>query len=236
VLDGSSDFSIGSRRDTLPQYFDGRIDAVGLWKRVPSSGERTSLYNSGAGCHYPFDTCPPPGGLTSRNGWQYSLVPVPAPTGHLGERPLAHTGRLALTNPPAGQTWRLYYNAGGQRVAMRQWVGASSVVYYLVSDHLGSTSLALDSNRAVVAASRYLPYGDAVALSGTQPTDFQFTGQLRDAGIGLNNFGARWYDPYINRFVSPDTIVPGAGNPQALNRYSYALNGPTKYADPTGIW
>ena len=33
--------------------------------------------------------------------------------------------------------------------------------------------------------------------------------------------GARYYDPSLNRFVSADTIVPGAGNPQALNRYSY---------------
>ena len=144
------------------------------------------------------------------------------------------TGLLALINPPAGQTWRLYYYAGGQRVAMRQRVGSSSVVNYLVSDHLGSTSLALDSNRAVVAESRYYPYGDAVTLSGTQPTDFQFTGQLRDAGIGLDSFGARWYDPYLNRFISADSIVPSAGNPQALNRYSYTNGNPLKYTDPTG--
>jgi hypothetical protein len=40
--------------------------------------------------------------------------------------------------------------------------------------------------------------------------------------------------PYINRFLSPDTIVPGAANPQALNRYSYVLGNPLKYVDPTG--
>ena len=53
VLNGSADFAIGARRDTAPLYFDGRIDAVGLWKRVLTSGERTSLYNSGTGCHAP---------------------------------------------------------------------------------------------------------------------------------------------------------------------------------------
>ena len=36
------------------------------------------------------------------------------------------------------------------------------------------------------------------------------------------------------RFISPDTIVPEPGNPQALNRYSYTLNNPLKYTDPTG--
>ncbi|MEP7134622.1 MAG: RHS repeat-associated core domain-containing protein [Chloroflexota bacterium] len=40
--------------------------------------------------------------------------------------------------------------------------------------------------------------------------------------------------PYINRFLQPDTIVPGAANPQAFNRYSYVLGNPLRYTDPTG--
>jgi hypothetical protein len=40
--------------------------------------------------------------------------------------------------------------------------------------------------------------------------------------------------PYINRFLSADTIVPGYANPQNLNRYSYVLNNPLRYTDPTG--
>jgi hypothetical protein len=40
--------------------------------------------------------------------------------------------------------------------------------------------------------------------------------------------------PYINRFLSADTIVPGAANPQAWNRYSYVLGNPLRYTDPTG--
>jgi hypothetical protein len=40
--------------------------------------------------------------------------------------------------------------------------------------------------------------------------------------------------PYINRFLSADTIVPGYSNPQNLNRYSYVTNNPLRYTDPTG--
>ncbi len=46
--------------------------------------------------------------------------------------------------------------------------------------------------------------------------------------------GARWYDAYINHFISPDTIIPQPGNPQSLNRYSYCLNNPLKFVDPSG--
>jgi hypothetical protein len=40
--------------------------------------------------------------------------------------------------------------------------------------------------------------------------------------------------PVLGRFISADSIVPGAGNPQAFNRYSYALSNPLKYIDPSG--
>ena len=47
-------------------------------------------------------------------------------------------------------------------------------------------------------------------------------------------YGARYYDPVPGRFIQPDTLLPDMYNPQALNRYSYALNNPYKYTDPTG--
>ena len=42
------------------------------------------------------------------------------------------------------------------------------------------------------------------------------------------------YDPSLGRFLQPDSIIPGMGNPQSLNRYSYVLNNPIRYNDPTG--
>ena len=41
---------------------------------------------------------------------------------------------------------------------------------------------------------------------------------------------------YLNRWIQPDAIVPEPGNPQALNRYSYVLNNPLRFSDPTGMF
>ena len=43
-------------------------------------------------------------------------------------------------------------------------------------------------------------------------------------------------DPYLNRFLQPDTIIPSLYNPQSLNRYSFVGNNPINYSDPTGHW
>jgi RHS repeat-associated protein len=65
------------------------------------------------------------------------------------------------------------------------------------------------------------------------PTDKMFTGQRLDQ-TGLYYYGARYYDPLMGRFISADAIVQNFKNSQCLNRYSYCLNNPLKYSDPSG--
>jgi GH24 family phage-related lysozyme (muramidase) len=48
------------------------------------------------------------------------------------------------------------------------------------------------------------------------------------------DYRSRWYDPELGRFISPDTIIPNAANPQSWNRYAYVLNSPIRYNDPSG--
>jgi hypothetical protein len=43
-----------------------------------------------------------------------------------------------------------------------------------------------------------------------------------------------WNSPYINHFISADTVVSSYANPQGLNRFAYVLNNPLRYIDPTG--
>ncbi|MBU0493197.1 MAG: RHS repeat-associated core domain-containing protein [Chloroflexi bacterium] len=111
-----------------------------------------------------------------------------------------------------------------------------STLYFLHGDHLGSTSLLTNSSGQKVPNSDawYYPYGELRPGSGNPLTDYRFTGQRSESTIGLYDYGARFYDPALGRFISADTIVPGAGNPQALNRYSYVLNNPLRYRDPSG--
>jgi hypothetical protein len=45
---------------------------------------------------------------------------------------------------------------------------------------------------------------------------------------------ARYFLPSVGRFISADSIVPNPTNPQSYNRYSYVLNSPINYTDPTG--
>ncbi len=111
--------------------------------------------------------------------------------------------------------------------------------FYLYT--LGSASVLTDASGAPVtdANVRYFPFGEARPSNinvGTAPmlTDKLFTGQRLIADLGIYHYGARFYSPKLGRFLSADTIVSSFANPQNLNRYSYGLNNPLRYTDPSG--
>ncbi len=132
-------------------------------------------------------------------------------------------------------TMTSYYYAGGTRVAMRTGTPITGTVNYLLGDHLGSSSVSYRADGNQTVTQRYYPWGSVRATTGgALPTDYGFTGQKLDVSAGLLYYGARYYDSALGRFIQADTIVPQPGNPQALNRYSYVLNRPTVYRDPTG--
>ncbi|MGI9610641.1 MAG: RHS repeat-associated core domain-containing protein, partial [Acidimicrobiia bacterium] len=91
-----------------------------------------------------------------------------------------------------------------------------------------------DESSGTVSVHRYLPFGDPRGSSAPTVTDHTYTGQIADASTDLMFYNARYYDPGIGRFISPDSIVPSPGNPQNFNRYSYVRNNPVNYTDPTG--
>ncbi len=123
-----------------------------------------------------------------------------------------------------------YYSFGGLRVAVK----FGSTLYYLHVDHLGSTSVATDTSGNPISKQTYFAFGAMRTSERTSPTDYGFSGQRFDASSALMYYGARYYDPVLGRFIQADTVVPGAGNPQNLNRYSYVNNNPVRYTDPSG--
>ena len=67
------------------------------------------------------------------------------------------------------------------------------------------------------------------------PTEVQFTGKERDGETGLDYFEIRYYSGTQGRFTSPDN--PGFGDPsdpQSWNLFSYGLNNPLRFSDPSG--
>jgi len=123
-----------------------------------------------------------------------------------------------------------YYYAGGQRIAMLK----DGVLNYILSDHLGSTSIITDASGNVVSQQGYKAWGEVRTAAGNSPTNYTYTGQYSDSYINLLDYGSRRYDPELGRFIQPDSIVPDPSNSQAYDRYAYTFNNPVRYTDPSG--
>ena len=100
----------------------------------------------------------------------------------------------------------------------------------VVSEVRYSTFPFQGASRSFQDASR----GEMRYLNGETVTDLLYTGQKLEEELGLYYYVARWYDPYLNRFLSPDSIIPDPGSTGAYDRYAYVENNPLNYTDPTG--
>jgi RHS repeat-associated protein len=84
-------------------------------------------------------------------------------------------------------------------------------------------------------------FQSTTTTSAGDPNHYKFQGKELDAETGLYNFGARYYNPALGRFMSPDwsgrpAPVPYANfaNPQSLNLYTFGLNNPLSMRDSDG--
>jgi len=109
--------------------------------------------------------------------------------------------------------------------------GVERVVHYH-NDALGSPIAATDEQGRVVWRKSYAPYGQPIGPAA--PNEPGYTGKFEEPDLGIQNFGARWYDPRIGRFLAIDPAGFDPQNPQSFNRYAYANNNPYKYVDPDG--
>ena len=117
---------------------------------------------------------------------------------------------------------------------------------YMITDHLGSVIALTDHIGTVLERFSYDAWGKRRQVNGNLNLDiFNFTSlrimrgytghEMLDA-VGLIHMGGRAYDPIIGRFISADPFVQYDNDLQSYNRYSYVLNNPLKYNDPTGYY
>lgn len=117
-------------------------------------------------------------------------------------------------------------------------------VNYICRDYLGSITHVTDSAGTLRQELSYDAWGrlrnpstHALYPLGVEPWPVLgrgFTGHEYLPVVGIINMNARLYDSATGRFLSPDPYVQMPDFSQNFNRYSYCMNNPLRYTDPTG--
>ena len=135
----------------------------------------------------------------------------------------------------AGENNHLHVMDDQQRIAMVR-VGEAHPedkgprVQYPLGDHLGSSNLVVNRDGSFINREECFPYGET-SFGSFARKRYRFTGKERDEESGLNYHGARYYAPWLGRWVSCDP----AGAIESANLYQYALANPIRRDDPFGM-
>ena len=149
----------------------------------------------------------------------------------------------------AGGVTKQYTFIGGDAytapvVAIKTGTG-TPVYYYLLRDYLGSITHVVNTSKTTVAEYCYDAWGRMRNPAtwdnftpGSEPVLFVagrgFTGHEHMPWFNSINMNGRVYDPLIGQFLSPDNYLQAPDFTQNFNRYSYYLNNPLIYTDPSG--
>ena len=123
--------------------------------------------------------------------------------------------------------------------------GSTYKIYYLCTDHLGSITLLMNDAGNTVERHAYDAWGRKRNVNDWSDYNVEngkldrgYTGHESLREFGLINMNGRMYDPILGRMLSPDNYVQDPFDIQNYNRYTYCLNNPLKYTDPSGefLW
>ncbi|MDG5817068.1 RHS repeat-associated core domain-containing protein [Chitinispirillales bacterium ANBcel5] len=109
-------------------------------------------------------------------------------------------------------------------------------IRYQYGNHLGSASLELNEAAELISYEEYFPYGGTSFVAGNSEKEvklkeYRYTGKERDDATGLYYYGARYYCPWIGRWLSADPAGPVDG----WNLYEYVRGNPVGLVDSDGM-
>lgn len=114
---------------------------------------------------------------------------------------------------------------------------------YVLKDNLGSWNIITDEKGNVVQELSFDAWGNirngdtwSGSFDGEVLYDYGFTGHEHLYDFGVVNMNGRIYDPQMSMMLSPDNNMQMPECSQNFNRYSYCLNNPLRYKDPSGEW
>ncbi len=110
-------------------------------------------------------------------------------------------------------------------------------IRYQYGNHLGSASLECDDSGQIISYEEYFPYGGTSFIAGRNAKEvklkeYRYTGKERDDITGLYYYGARYYAPWLGRWMSAD---PAGAKGSGLNMYWYCSGNPINRIDPNGM-
>ncbi len=112
---------------------------------------------------------------------------------------------------------------------------ANDQIRYSLGDHLGSCTLELDENAALISQEWYYAFGETACWSARSKVEgsyktLRYCAKERDA-TGLYYYGFRYYTPWLQRWINPDP----AGDIDGFNRYRMVRNNPLRLKDSEGL-
>jgi RHS repeat-associated protein len=116
--------------------------------------------------------------------------------------------------------------------------------FYLHKDHQGSTTSITNASGSLVQQFIYDPWGkqynvhsNSIFSAYSSPGISRgYTGHKMINDMDIIHMNGRTYDPTLGRFLQADPHIQAPMNSQNYNRYSYVLNNPMSYTDPTGYF